>query len=41
MYGDLQGLIGTSLQPIPVLEFPETALLEEEVGFAMAAEVEE
>ena len=40
MYGDLQGLMGTSLKPIPALDSgePDTA---EGVGLALAAEAED
>lgn len=40
MYGDLQGLMGTSLKPIPALEAGEPDS-EEETGLALAAEGED
>ncbi|MBS1852057.1 MAG: DUF2130 domain-containing protein [Acidobacteria bacterium] len=40
MYGDLQGLMGTSLKPIPALEVGEPDS-EEEVGLALAAKGED
>jgi hypothetical protein len=40
MYGDLQGLIGTSLKPIPALDAGEPDS-PEETGVALAAEAED
>jgi hypothetical protein len=41
MYGDLQGLMGTSLRPIPALESTESDSVEEGTGLTLAAEGEE
>ncbi|MGO9124403.1 MAG: DUF2130 domain-containing protein [Terriglobales bacterium] len=41
MYGELQGLIGSSLQPIAALESAESGSGEEETGLTLAAEAQE
>ena len=40
MYGDLQGLMGTSLKPIAALESAESDHPEEEVGLTIAAQAD-
>jgi len=40
MYGDLQGLIGSSLQPIPALESAESNSDADDAGLTLAAEAE-